>query len=160
MNELWIAIISVTGALLGTLLGSLMTQRMARQSQALAFREQQTRERRESLARALNALLVYRTAETRRAIEAVETGIPVDDVPSASAAREARGTCRFYVVELRILMPDHVVPARYAELVEQAHAISKLPTRAEILAASVQVKHEIEDLADRYGKELSAVSDR
>jgi HAMP domain-containing protein len=151
VEQVWVAVISVTGALLGSLMGSWMTAKVSRQAQELTISEQHDRQRREAFCEALNALLAYRSREIKRAAEAHESGRSIDEVPAAGAAREARSSCRYHLVVLRVLMPGEDVPRRYSELLDLAHQISDLPADASIEVAT-RVKSEIEDLATDFGE--------
>lgn len=148
MSEVWVAAIGVAGALLGGLGGSWMTARVSRQTQQLAHAEQRTREGREAFCKAISALLTYRHLETKRSMEALDSGVSVDEVPTAHLAREARATCRYHLVVLRVLMPGEDVPRRYAELLELTHDIS----RESSLSLASQVKADIEQLAEDFGR--------
>lgn len=159
MNEVWVAIIGVGGALLGSVSGAWMTSRVARQAQDMTYRVQSLRERREAFCEAVNALLSYRIWELRRVEESRSTGLSVDDVPSATAAREARSSCRYHLVVLRVLMPGDETASRYAQLLDQTHRISRDhaldagESSGTALAASV--KTEIEAFAQQFGERLA-----
>lgn len=150
MNEVIAAVIGVTGALLGSFVGSWMTVRATRQTEEIAHREHRQRECRVAFCEAINALLVYRAREIKRSMDAAETGLTIDEVPSVRAARDARSTCRYHLVVLRVLMPGETIPGRYAELIDAAHAISEFDSQEGILIAA-DVKRDIEHLAHDFG---------
>ena len=151
MDEMWVAVIGVAGALLGGLSGSWMTARVSRQTQEAAYAEQRRRERRESFCEAINALFGYRHLEIKRVMEALQEGVSIDQVPTAQLAREARATCRYHLVVLRVLMPGEDIPRRYAELLDLTHNISRESTPS--LAEKVKV--DIETLAEDFGSRAS-----
>lgn len=144
MENFAVALISVVGALLGTLMGGWLSLRATTKQHALQRQDQELRLLDDSFFRAIDELEAYRRLELTRAHESTLQGVSPADAPSAPDVRTARSVCRRALLTFKVHSQEPHRTHQLDQIFAEIETISDQPDVATVRAVSSGVTDRLE----------------